>query len=84
MEVLLKNGCSVRQFFEKYLQNSPFLVNLETGGLKCCSFISDSFIELFQGKLIFTWKIYRTASFITVTLHLIFQTDISKDCSTGC
>ena len=36
------------------------------------------FIGLFQGKLTFTWKIYRTASFITVALHLIFEICFSK------
>ena len=37
------------------------------------------FIDLFQGKLTFTLKIYRTASCITATINLIFQRDVSQN-----
>ena len=53
-------------------ESSPFLVKLKTGVLQL--FLNWALSK----KFTFTWKIYRKPIFITITLHLIFPTDIFR------
>ena len=84
---VLKDICSVQYLFnicslsvtkiiEKPLRSSSFLVNFGTSDLQC--YWKWTPVQVFLGKLLFKWKIYQTAIFITINLDLIFRIDVSQ------
>ena len=67
---------SVTKILEKPLRSSSFLVNFGTSDLQC--YWKWTPVQFFLGKLLFKWKIYQTAIFITINLDFIFRIDVSQ------